>query len=158
MQNGRTIAKGYETRSLTPEEPTGWLRWKTPLFLVLLIFSNLAGDVCLKFGLRESGNLLMQSPWVYVHALFTPLVGVGVAFYVIRLFTQMALFSWADLSYIIPITSVGYALAAVAGLLFFGEFISSIRWLGISFIVFGVICVTRTRAYTTHLQKGSNEL
>ena len=158
MQNGRTIVKGYEARSLAPEERTGWLRWKTPLFLVLVIFSNLAGDVCLRCGLRQTGNLLVQSPWVYVHVIFTPWVGIGVAFYSIWMLAQMALFSWADLSYVVPITSVGYALAAVAGRLFFGEFISSMRWLGISFIVFGVILVTRTRARTTDLQKGKFDL
>ena len=158
QQNGRAAVRGCEARSPAPEERTRWLRWKTPLFLVLVIFSNLAGDVCLRFGLREAGNLLVQSPRVYVHVIFTPWVGVGVAFYLIWMLAQMALFSWADLSYVVPITAVGYALAAVAGRLFFGEFISSMRWLGISFIVFGVILVTRTRARTTDSQKGNNKL
>ena len=126
-----------------------WLRWKTPLFLVLVIGSNLAGDICLRFGLRVAGNLLVQSPRAYVQAVMTPWVGIGVSFYLIWMIAQMALFSWADLSYIVPITSIGYALAAIAGRLLLNEIISPTRWLGISFIVFGVILVSRTRVRTT---------
>jgi uncharacterized membrane protein len=134
MGNSRTLdgAVEVEERTTTRSVP-----WKTPVFLALMIFSNLFGGVCLRLGLRDAGNLLTQSARGYVHAAFNPWVCVGMAFYLIWMLTQMALFSWADLSYIVPITSVGYALAAIAGWLFLGEIISNVRWFGITFIVFG---------------------
>jgi uncharacterized membrane protein len=68
--------------------------------------------------------------------------------YLIWMLSQMALFSWADLSYVVPIASIGYALAAIAGRLLLGEMVSSIRWLGITVIIFGVFLVSRTPART----------
>jgi uncharacterized membrane protein len=157
MQNLRGL-EDQDTPRFTSRASAGWLRWKTPLFLVLVIFSNLAGDVCLRFGLRQAGNLLTQSLRADAHAVLSPWVGVGMAFYLVWMLAQMALFSWADLSYVVPITSVGYALAAIAGRLFLGEFISAMRWFGITFIVFGVILVSRTPARTTDPLGGTKDV
>lgn len=120
-----------------------WLRWRTPLFLFLVICSNLFGDICLRLGLRH---------WTDAHAILTFWVGIGMTFYLIWLLAQMALFSWADLSYVAPITSVGYALAAIAGWLLLGEVISRGRWFGISLIILGIVLVSRTPARTTDRQ------
>jgi len=139
------------------ERTTASALWKTPVFLALMILSNLCGDVCLRLGLRDAGNLLTKSLRGYFHAAFNPWVGVGMAFYLIWMLTQMALFSWADLSYVVPITSVGYALAAIAGWLFLGEIISNVRWFGITIIVFGVVLVSRTPARTTERQRWKND-
>ena len=69
------------------------LRWKTPIFLLLVILSNLGGDVCLRFGLRQTGNLLVKSPSAYLQVFFTPWVGFAVTFYLVWIFAQMALVS-----------------------------------------------------------------
>jgi uncharacterized membrane protein len=60
----------------------------------------------------------------------------------------MTLMSWADLSYILPITAIGYVLSAIAGNLFMAEQISPMRWTGTLLIVAGVIVVGRTQAET----------
>jgi uncharacterized membrane protein len=61
----------------------------------------------------------------------------------------MALLSWADLSYVLPVTSAGYVLAAIAGRLFLREQISAARWTGIALIMSGVVLVGRTTHSTT---------
>ncbi|MCU1261684.1 MAG: hypothetical protein JWO80_4569 [Bryobacterales bacterium] len=122
-------------------QTANWLRWRTPLFLFLVIGSNLSGDICLRLGLRH---------WADAHAILTLWVATGMTFYLIWLLAQMALFSWADLSYVAPITSIGYALAAIAGWLLLGEVISRGRWFGISLIVLGIVLVSRTPARTTN--------
>lgn len=119
-------------------------QWKTHLFLFLVIFSNLFGDVCLRLGLRHAGNLLLESPRAYLGAFLNAWVGLGMSLFLVWMLAQMALLSWADLSYVVPMTSIGYALAAVAGKLFLGEVISAIRWLGVALIVLGVVLVSPT--------------
>jgi uncharacterized membrane protein len=56
----------------------------------------------------------------------------------------MALMSWADLSYILPITSVGYILTALVGKYILGEHISGARWCGTLLIFGGMVVVSRT--------------
>jgi uncharacterized membrane protein len=56
----------------------------------------------------------------------------------------MALLSWADLSYVLPVTSVGFVLSAIAGHLILNEYVSGWRWLGTVFIVVGAALVSPT--------------
>src|SRR5882757_7049965 len=95
-----------QTAGFASRESAGWLRWKTPVFLFLVICSNLFGDVCLRFGLRQGGNFLKQSLSADAHAVCSIWVGAGMAFYLIWMLAQMALFSWADLTFVMPITSI----------------------------------------------------
>jgi len=84
-----------------------------------------------------------------VQALFNPWVAVGVSLLIVWLLSHMALLSWADLSYVLPVTSIAYVLAAVVGRLFLHEQVSLVRWAGISLIMLGVILVGRTSPRTT---------
>ena len=63
---------------------------------------------------------------------------------IVWLFSHMAMLSWADLSYVLPVTSIAYVMTALAGRLFLHEDISRWRWTGIGMIVLGVILVART--------------
>ena len=88
--------------------------------------------------------MVSLSPWPYIAALFNPWVALGVSLLIVWLISQMTLLSWADLSYVLPVTSVGYVLAALAGRLFLHEEISLARWAGIALIMGGVIIVSKT--------------
>ena len=61
----------------------------------------------------------------------------------------MSLLSWADLSYVLPVTSVGYVLSALCGKFFLAEQISLTRWAGTLLIVAGTAMVSRTGANST---------
>jgi len=120
------------------------LRAKTRLFTLLVILSNVLGDFSLSRGLRQVGRLLTLAPLTYVRALFNPWVALGVSLLILWLLSHMALLSWADLSYVLPVTSIGYVLVALAGKLFLHEAITNWRWAGILLIVIGVSLVART--------------
>jgi len=49
--------------------------------------------------------------------------------------------SWADLSFVLPVTSLGYAASAFLGRFFLNEQIAPQRWGGILLIVAGTILV-----------------
>jgi drug/metabolite transporter (DMT)-like permease len=76
-------------------------------------------------------------------------VALGVGLMVLWMLSHMALLSWADLSFVLPVTSVGYVLTAVAGRYLLNENISAGRWLGIGLIMAGVAVVGRTPPRTT---------
>jgi uncharacterized membrane protein len=113
------------------------LRAKTWLCATVVILSNVAGNFFLKRGMPES----LGGPLEYIAVLFRPWVAVGVALLILWMLSRMALLSWADLSYVLPVTSIGYILVALAGHVFLDERITATRWTGIALIAAGVALV-----------------
>ena len=93
----------------------------------------------------------LPTPLDYITVLFRPLVAAGVLLLILWLASRMALLSWADLSYVLPVTAVGYVLVAIAGSVLLHEQISAKRWAGIALIMLGVALVGGgTAPQTTH--------
>jgi uncharacterized membrane protein len=128
---------------------------KTRVVTAVVILSNVLGDSILRAGLQQVGSLVSKPPLAYIAALFNPLVALGVTMLILWLLSHMALLSWADLSYVLPVTSIGYALVALCGKIFLHEVVSLPRWTGIILIVFGVFLVGRTDFNTTRKAEAS---
>lgn len=128
---------------------TARLQLKTRMFTALVVLSNVLGNFSLTWGLRRVGGALGISPLAYIEVLFNPWVALGVSLLILWLLSHMALLSWADLSYVLPVTSMGYVLAAVVGRVFLHEQISWTRWAGILFIMLGVWLVSKTAPRST---------
>jgi drug/metabolite transporter (DMT)-like permease len=125
------------------------LHLKTVVLTLVVIFASVAGNFSLTWGMRRTGPGVFESPLGYITALFDPWVALGVCLLLVWMLSQMALLSWADLSYVLPVTSAGYVLAAIAGRLFLQERISTGRWTGIALIMSGVVLVGRTAHSST---------
>lgn len=104
---------------------------KTRVFTLIVILTNVLGNFALTWGLKRQ-------------SLFSPYVLLGVSLLILWLLSRMALLSWADLSYVLPVTSVGYVITVFIGKYFFGEQITWQRWLGSFLIVGGIVLVGRT--------------
>ena len=78
------------------------------------------------------------------NALMNPFVILGIALLIFWTLTRITLLSLADLSYVLPVTSIGYVLSALAGWLFLHESISLPRAMGIALITAGSMLVGRT--------------
>ncbi len=126
--------------------PDERLRWKTRLFLTLVIISQPLGNLSLTVGMKHR---VLQSPWDYLSAIFSPYVAVGIALLIVWLLSRMALLSWADLSYVLPLTAVGYIITAAVGRFVLNEQISASRWSGTLLIVAGTALVGMTDSRTT---------
>ena len=122
---------------------------KTIVLTLVVTFSSVAGNFSLSWGMRRNGPRVFDSPLGYIRALFDPWVAAGVCLLLLWMLSQMALLSWADLSFVLPVTSAGYVLAAIAGRVFLHEQISPARWAGVSLIMTGVMLVGRTAHSTT---------
>ena len=133
---------------------TARLRFKTWICTLIVVFSNAFGDFFMKRGLPESARL--AGPLDYVGALFQPWVALGVVLLIVWQLSRMAMLSWADLSYVLPVTSVGYVVVALLGKLMLNEAITARRWAGIVLIVAGVALVSVGSApSTTHREAGA---
>jgi uncharacterized membrane protein len=130
------------------------LHLKTRVFTAVVVLSNVLGNFSLSCGLRRVGRLVSWSPLAYIEALLDPWVALGVALLIVWLLSHMTLLSWADLSYVLPVTSIGYVLVALVGKYFLNEQITLARWAGIGLIVTGVALVGRT-SVRTHAAAGA---
>jgi drug/metabolite transporter (DMT)-like permease len=104
--------------------------------------------------MRSIPDKMSANPLSYVRAMFHPLVALGIVLLILWMLTRMALFSWADLSFVVPVTAVGYILAAVLGHFFLREPVTAINWLGTFLIFFGTVFVSATKPVTTEAERG----
>jgi len=116
------------------------LRVKTWVCATIVVLTNVFGDFFMKRGMSAVPPI--HSPLGYIATLFQPWVALGVALLIAWQLSRMALLSWADLSYVLPVTSIGYVFVALLGRLLLDEQITSTRWAGIVLIVAGVALVS----------------
>lgn len=76
--------------------------------------------------------------------MLNPFVATGIVLLVCWLLARMTLLSWADLSFVLPLTGLGYILAAVFGKLFLGETVTLVHWMGTILICAGTAMVGST--------------
>ena len=117
--------------------PAAGLPVKTPVVAAIVVLSNALGNFSLSWGIKHRGPDTVL--WIVL----------GIFLLTLWLFSRMALFSWADLTFVLPVTSIGYALAVMLGKVFLGEQISWERWAGTFLIVGGTALVSSTVPGTT---------
>jgi uncharacterized membrane protein len=133
------------------------LRWKTRVFAAIVILSNACGNFLLTWGMKHRGETLTRSPLSYIQAMLNPWVASGISLLILWLLARMALLSWADLSYVLPVTSLGYVASALLGHFFLSERITAGRWSGTLLIVAGIALVGSSRSpKASHSQKASH--
>lgn len=102
-----------------------------------------AGDSLLSRGMKEVGSISFQNLSSIILAILNPWVALGIIFLLGFFASYMTALSWADLTYVLPATSLGYVLLALIARFVLHEQISLTRWLGIVLISAGVGFVTR---------------
>ncbi len=119
-------------------------------YLVLLIVAITAplGDMLLAAGMRQLGPVSLVHPAVLFHAVLTPYVGLGIAMLIGFFASYTAALSWADLTFVLPTTSIGNVLIALLSRFWLHEEITPARWLGILLITMGVGFVANGKYYT----------
>jgi uncharacterized membrane protein len=108
------------------------LQRKTWLFVVLVVLSNTLGNFLLGIGVKQPAASLLAS-------LLNIWVIAGIALLIFWTLARMALLSWADLSYVLPVTSIGFVLNALLARLFLDETLSWERWAGTLLITVGTV-------------------
>ena len=103
----------------------------------ITVFSTL-GDSLLARGMKQLGNVSLHNLSGLLLAILNPWVTAGIVLLIAFFSCYMSALSWADLTYVLPATSLGYVLVALIAHFSFHEVISPTRWLGISLIAAGV--------------------
>src|SRR5437660_11219664 len=107
------------------------------------------GDSLLSRGMKEVGNISIGNAQHLVLAILNPWVALGILFLLTFFACYMTALSWADLTYVLPATSIGYVLLALVAKFVLHEDVSPLRWIGITMIAGGVGFVAGGPAHTT---------
>jgi len=119
-------------------------------YLVLAGVSILAatGDSILSLGMKHLGSVSLHRLPDIVLVVFHPEIALGILFLLGFFACYMTALSWADLTYVLPATSLSYVLVAFIARFLLHETVSVTRWLGILLIATGVGFVTQGPALT----------
>jgi len=97
-----------------------------------------AGDSLLARGMKDLGNVSLHNLSSLILAILDPWVASGILLLLAFFASYMSALSWADLTYVLPASSLGYVLVALVARFGFHETITPARWLGIALITAGV--------------------
>jgi drug/metabolite transporter (DMT)-like permease len=109
-----------------------------------------AGDSMLSHGMKLAGRISLHHPLSLILAVLNPWVAIGILLLLAFFASYMNALSWADLTYVLPATSLGYVLLALVAKFALHEQVSPLRWVGIALISGGVGFVAGGPALTSH--------
>jgi drug/metabolite transporter (DMT)-like permease len=118
---------------------------RTYIVVMIAALSAAVGESLLSLGMRRYGSMNLAEPshwFVLVSSVVrNPYIFLGVVFLGIFFFLYLAALSWADLSFVLPLTAVSYIFAALLAKFFLKEEVSWHRWTGTVVIVVGIALV-----------------
>ena len=108
------------------------------------------GDVSLSFGMKRLGAISFDRWTQAFTALADPWVILGILLLLAFFAAYLTALSWADLTYVLPATAIGYVVVALFSVWLLNETVTSVRWLGIVLVSAGVGFVARGPEITVH--------
>ncbi len=130
------------------EMPGRAVALKVWLLTLVVVLTNVLGNFSLSWGMKHS--IYGLTPLGVLRTVFTPWVLAGIALLILWLLTRLTLLSWADLSFVLPVTASGYVLTVLLGRYVMNEDVSWQRWAGTILIVAGTSLVGATQPKTTN--------
>lgn len=129
---------------------------KNTIFIVLAVLSNSIGNVFLAIGMKHMPEFHASSTLIYLAALGTnSWIVIGTALLIIWMVAQLSMLTWADLTYVLPVTAAVYIVTAILSKFFLDEHVSRIRWAGVVMISCAVLLVAETSPRTERTKDGA---
>lgn len=118
------------------------------LMLVLIcVLAGAIGQISWKVGMTEIGKInsigdLLQLKTIW--NIFTnSYILLGILLYGMSVFLWLGAMSTFDVSFMYPLLSLGYVVAAILAFIFIGENVTLMRWAGIALVMAGCFLITR---------------
>ena len=128
------------------------LRLKTLAMVFVMVVCATTGDSLLKRGMSEIGPVSVTQAGL-VHsfrmAMTSGTIWLAILFLFGFMLSNMTVLSWADYSYVMPASAIGYAAVTFVGMTLLCETVSPRRWMGVALICLGVFLVGQTKPRTS---------
>ncbi len=136
--------------------------WKLILILIIALHFEAIGVILLSKGLKQIGEVQNYNvPEVFglvKRGLTNHNILLGVFFEAIFFVGLLMLMSRGDVSFVWPLTSLGFVITAVAARIFLHEDVSVLRWVGVMFIMLGAGVITYSEKLKEAQQAGNASL
>jgi uncharacterized membrane protein len=126
------------------------LTFRKYLVLACVTLCASIGDSLLAHGMKQVGNVSLSHLGTVILAVTNPSVALGIVLLLGFFASYTAALSWADLTYVLPATSLGYVLLTLIAKFYLHEDVMMTRWLGVLLISAGVGFVTQGPERTHH--------
>jgi drug/metabolite transporter (DMT)-like permease len=118
---------------------------KTFVVILIATLSAAIGEVLMSYGMKKGGEVDLTAPSQWIGLILSvvrnPYVLIGVVLLAIFFFLYLASLSWADISFVMPLTAMSFIFAALLAKFVLKEDVSWFRWIGTLVIVVGIIIV-----------------
>jgi ceramide glucosyltransferase len=129
----------------------------TALMVLVVVFSNSAGDVLLARGMKQTGDVSAvgrcKMPAMIRRIAGNPNFLLGVACLAVSFFSFLTVLSWANLSFVVPATAIVYVVTTLGAKFFLKEQIDPVRWAGTFLVCLGValVCLPGDPRFSTSM-------
>jgi len=110
-----------------------------------IVVAGTAGELCVSRAMKSMGEVHQFSPQSILNflrqSLRLPWMWLGIALMSLGFFSLLAILSFKQVSFVVPVSALSYAAGAFGSKVFLGERISRNRWLGIAVVCIGVTIV-----------------
>ena len=119
--------------------------------LIAIMLTASVGDSLLARGMAQMGPMdIHHLGKLLLHAPFNPFVAAGIVLLIGFFAAYTTALSWADLTFVMPATALGYVVIALLGHFWLHEHLSVSRCVGIALIVCAVGFVAGGPSRTEH--------
>lgn len=115
------------------------------IFFSLIVIAGTVGELCVSRAMKEVGEVHDFRPVALVRFLLRAIrvkwMWVGVAMMAIAFFSLLAVLTFENVSFVVPVTALSYVAGAFGGIFFLKEHVSPRRWVGVALVCIGVTLV-----------------
>jgi drug/metabolite transporter (DMT)-like permease len=122
------------------------------VLLAVVVFGSI-GDAFLARGMKTAGSIDVHHLTHVFTALASPWIIIGIFCLLAFMSSYMTALSFADLTFVLPATAIGYVFMALLSRFWLHEHVSPQRWAGIVLITVGVGIVAGGPSRTEHPSK-----
>jgi len=134
---------------------------KTFVVVFLATLCAAVGETLISYAMKKNGQVDVRELSQWLNLIFSvirnPYIFMGVILLGIFFFLYLAALSWADISFVLPLTALSYIFVALLAKFFLREDVSWYRWVGTLVIIIGITFVAldqrqRTAEYPSQVQ------
>jgi uncharacterized membrane protein len=119
------------------------------ILFFFIVVAGTAGELCVSRAMKTVGEVHDFRPRsilsFVLQSLRLPWMWLGIALMSVGFFSLLAILSFQEVSFVVPVSALSYAAGAFGAKAFLGERISANRWMGIAVVCLGVTIVWWSR-------------